>query len=71
MRLGTSTGGATPSPITLQVTDLSNNAVLLSLTTTDRAAWGFSPDDDRFVVNYLQDGIHYVTLYDLSASPAR
>lgn len=32
------------------------------------AAWGFSPDDDRFVYHYSTSGVHNVVLRDLAAN---
>jgi PKD repeat protein len=63
------TGTITPAGlVNITVKRVSTGATVL---TAQAVRWGFSPDDDRFVYHYAMSGVHYVFLYDLSASPAR
>lgn len=57
------------SPTTLTVKRIDTNAVVYS-TTVSGGNWAFSPDDDRFVLQYVSgtvNKIHNVILYDLAA----
>ena len=57
--------GALPA-IQLTVRRSSDNAVVLS-TTTNLSDWGFSPDQDRFVITGIDNGLHAIRLYNLLA----
>jgi len=56
-------------PINLQVRRVSDNTLMLSLSIPITSAWGFSPDDMRFLYHSLVAGVDNVVLYDLSGSP--
>ncbi len=57
--------------VNLTITRVPTGTVVLSLAGISATAWGFSPDDDRFVYHYSTGGMHNVYLYDLAAQPAR
>lgn len=56
--------GAPEGRPNLTVRRASDGATVLS--GIQGSQWGFSPDDDRFVVHYVHDGSHHVALYDLT-----
>lgn len=57
--------------VNLTITRVPTGTVVPSLAGVSATAWGFSPDDDRFVYHYLTGGMHNVYLYNLAAQPAR
>lgn len=57
----------TQPAITLTVRRTSSNAVVMT-TVTNLAFWGFSPDQDRFVVTGESNGLHEVHLYNLTGT---
>jgi hypothetical protein len=60
-------GGAPAGLANVEVRRASGNQLLLQ---TQATYWGFSPDDDRFVISWVQTSgtleIHHVALYDLT-----
>ncbi len=69
---GTSPGGryvvsaSGSSQINLTVRRVSTNAVVYSSTLPGSSAWGFSPDQDRFVYHYVTGSVHNYVLIDLT-----
>jgi len=50
----------------------SSGAVVFNQTLPISTNWGFSPDDDRFVVNFVDsENLNEVQVWDLSTSPAK
>jgi hypothetical protein len=55
-------------PIDLTVRRISDNSLRLSgVSVPASSAWGFSPDDHRFLYQYTMGTVHYVVLWDLVA----
>jgi hypothetical protein len=55
-------------PIELTITRVDTGATVLRLSVSGNSAWGFSPDDHRFVYHYVLAPTHYVSLHNLEAS---
>lgn len=62
----TQNGGQAQLQVTKGNTTVFNQSYSVSGTNT--ATWGFSPDDDRFVVTTIQNGVQTIYLYDLTAA---
>jgi len=69
---GTSPGGKytinvpfDPTKLTITITRTSDSEVVFNSHFTLGSGWGFSPDDDRFVVHVGSSGSHFVQLYNL------
>jgi nidogen-like len=54
-------------PVNLTIRRVSDNAQRLSVSIPITSAWGFSPDDHRFVYWYVTGTVTNVVLYDLQA----
>jgi PKD repeat protein len=64
------TTNLTGSIVNLVVTRISTGATLLTESPPASSTFGFSPDDDRFVIQYMDGSTHNVALYTLTGSNA-
>ena len=58
---------ATPNGSQVNLIVMKGNTTVLNQTTPTSSTWGFSPDDDRFVIDNVSNSTENITLYNLAA----
>jgi probable HAF family extracellular repeat protein len=57
------------SQVNLMITRVAGGATVLNQTVGLNSGWGFSPDDDRFIIHTLTNGQESISLYNLAPAP--